>query len=215
MQRLKGLILSALLIAAVFSGPVAHAAATSLPDGILIGDQHGISVSLDGEYFIDWDGLEASDTLTKRLTIRNVEPYAYKITMTATPLDETGPLKLLDEVYITLELDGRTLYDGRARGDDGINMIQNALDLGNYREGDSRVLEISMRVNPEMRKYYWKTSEAFFKWNFYAVRETPEEKGPITGEIIGYGLYALALVMTAITGTLLILKKKEAQSAGR
>ena len=210
MQLVKRLILPVLLmIAVVFSGPAVYAAATNLPAGVLIGDQYGIQVSVDGEYFIDWEGLQASDTLTKRLTIRNTEPYAYKITMTAMPLTETGPLHLLDEVTVILTLDGRVLYNGRVRGDDGVNMIQNALDLGNYQSGESRVLDISMKVNPEMRKYYWKTSEAFFQWNFYAVREVPEDEGPKTGEIIRYGLYALMGGLTVTTGVLLILKKKQ------
>jgi len=210
MQRVKRLILSALVIAAVFSGTVAHAAATNLPAGMLIGDQYGITVGVDGAYFIDWDGIEASDTLTKSLTILNTEPYAFKVSMTAEPLEETGPLQLLDEIHLTLKLDGRILYDGRVRGDEGVDMIRNALDLGNYESGQMRVLDISMEVSPEMKKYYWKTSEAFLKWNFYAVREvSPDEDGPKTGEIIKYGLYGVMLCMTVATAILIIVKKKQ------
>ena len=209
MHRVKRLILSALMIAAVFSGTVAYAAATNLPAGMLIGDQYGITVGVDGAYFIDWDGIESSDTLTKSLTILNTEPYAFKVSMTAEPLEETGPLHLLDEIHLTLKLDGETLYDGRVRGDEGVDMIRNALDLGNYESGQMRVLDISMEVSPEMKKYYWKTSEAFLKWNFYAVRETPDGDGPITGEIIKYGLYGVMLCITAATAILIIVKKKQ------
>jgi len=210
MHHIKRVILSVVLIVAVFSGPVAYAAATNLPAGILIGDQNGIQVSVDGEYFIDWEGLNASDTLTKRLNIHNMEPYSYKISMTAEPLEETGPLHLLDEVSVTLKLDGKVIYDGRVRGDDGINMILNALDLGNYNSGDQRVLDISMKVDPDMKKYYWKISEAFFKWNFYAVRVVPYDGGsPKTGEIIKNGMYALMGGIAGATVILLVLKKKQ------
>ena len=208
MQVCKKWIVAVLLIVAVFSGAVVNAASTNLPAGILIGDQNGINVSVDGEYFIEWDGLEASDVLTKKLTIMNLEPYAYRVSMTAEPMEETGPLKLLDEVDLVLKLDGKVIYEGRVRGDDGINMILNALDLGEYNSGDSRVLEITMTVNPEMKKYYWRTSESLFKWNFYAAREV-KETGPKTGEIVKVGAYVTLFSMMGVAMILLVLKKKQ------
>jgi len=214
MQVCKKMIMAVLLIVAVFSGTMAHAAPTNLPAGILIGDQNGINVSVDGEYFIEWDGLEASDVLTKKLTIMNVEPYSYKISMTAEPMEESGPLKLLDEVHLNLKLDGKVLYDGRVRGDEGINMILNALDLGSYNSGDSRVLEITMTVNPDMQKYYWRTSESLFKWNFHAARDV-QETGPNTGEIVKYSIYGLLAVVMVATAILLVLKKKKQEQQVR
>jgi len=202
MQHIKRLILSVLLIAAVFSGTAVSAAATALPPGVLIGDQNGIKVGVDGAYFIDAEDLRAGDVITKRLTILNTESYAYDISMTAEPLSETGPLKLLDEVHCTLKLDGAVIYDGRVRGDDGVNMIQNALNLGNYQSGQQRVLDITLTVSPEM-KTYWTASDAFFKWNFYGVRKDNSD-APKTGEM-QYGLYVLITAATVTVFVLLLL----------
>ncbi len=209
MQRIKSLILSVLLIAAVFSGTTAQAAAaTDLPAGMLIGDQDGIRVTPEGEYFINVDEIEAGDVITKRLTIRNTESYSYKVTMTAEPLEEIGPLKLLDEVHCTLAVDGRVLYDGRVRGNDGVNMIENALDLGDYTSGQQRELMITLTANPEMQKFYWTASESLFKWNFFAAQDITE-KGPDTGDIIKNSLYVILPGVLLTMGILLLTKKRK------
>jgi len=207
MQRIKRTVLTILLIAAVFSGTAAGAAATNLPAGMLIGDQNGIHVDAQGEYFISADALEAGDVITKRLTIQNTEPYSYKLSMTAEPLEETGPLRLLDEVRCTLKLDGKVLYDGRVRGNDGTDMIRNALDLGTYQTGEQKTLDITLTVNRDMRKYYWTASEAYFKWNFYAAQDTRPD-GPKTGETVKNSLYAILPAMALAMGILLLIKRR-------
>jgi len=206
---LKTIIVSALLFAAVFSGTVvANAAATNLPPSLLIGDEKGIKVGVDGEYYIDlW--VEAGDVFTKKLTISNYEPYSYKITMSAEPLEETGPLKLLNEINLKLELDGKPLYNGRVRGDEDVNMIVNALDLGTYDTGTVHVLDITLHVNPEMKKYFWLMSEARCKWIFKAARVV-DDKPPPTGEIVTYLIYGLVAMM-AVTMLLLIIIVKKRQ----
>jgi len=208
MQYIKRWILSVLLIAAVFSGTAVSAAATDLPPGVLIGDQNAIKVSVDGTYFIDAGELQAGDVITKRLAILNTEPYAYDIGMTAEPLDETGPLHLLDEVRCTLKLDGTVIYDGRVRGDDGINMIRDTLKLGNYQSGQQHTLDITLTVSPEMKSYYWTPSEALFKWNFYAERKEYSPP-PITGNVAKYGLYAITLSASATAFVLLLLIRRK------
>ena len=208
MQHFKRLVLSILLATAVFSGTAVSAATTTnLPPGILIGDQDGLSVNVDGSYFIDAPDLHAGDVITKTLTLRNTEPYSYTITMTADPLTETGPIDLLDEVSVVLSMDGTTLYSGRVRGDQGVNMIQNALNLGNYNTGDQKTLNITMTVDPNMPTYYWSASDATFKWNFYAARQDTST-APKTGDIVTYGLYVLMPAMLLTMGTLLVVKKK-------
>jgi len=207
-KYIKGMILSALLIAAVFSGTAAGAAAANLPGGILIGDQDGIHVSADGEYFIDAGALEPGDIIRKNLTIFNSEPYAYIISMTAQPLEETGPLRLLDEVRCTLKIGGSVLYDGRVRGDEGPGMITSQLTLGTFQSGMQRTLEITLAVNPRMQKYYWTPSEAFFKWNFYAAQITAPEKGPKTGEIARNSLYFILPGIFLLAAILLLNKKR-------
>ena len=212
MQRIKRMILSVLLIAAVLSGTAVSAAATDLPAGLLISDQDGIHVTRDGEYFINADGLEAGDVITKRLVIHNTEPYSFNLSMTAEPLSETGPLRLLNEVRCTLRMDGRTLYDGRVRGDDGIDMIRRALDLGSFRSGDQKTLEITLTVHPEMKAHFWSASEAFFKWHFYAAQDTPIDDVK-TGERIKNSLYFILPGIVFAIGILVAVKRRRRHPA--
>ena len=209
MQYVKKMILFVLLIAAVFSGTTANAATVNLPAGLLISDQDGIRVGTDGAYFIDAGALEAGDVIMKRLIVQNSEPYSYRLTMTAEPLEETGPLKLLDEVRCTLRMDEKVLYDGRVRGDEGINMILNALDLGIFKSGEQRVLDITLTVSPEMKKYYWTASEAFFNWNFYGTQIMSPEEGPKTGEMIKNSLYFVLPGLLLAMGLPLLIKRRK------
>lgn len=70
-------ILSALcvLMAVLFSGTavVNAAATTNLPNSFLIGDQDGIYIGVDGEYYIDAREVKPGDVITKTLTIQNLE----------------------------------------------------------------------------------------------------------------------------------------------
>jgi len=103
--------------------------------------------------------------------------------MRAEPLFSTGPVDLLDAVHLELRQDGKTVYNGRCRGDDGVNMIENALQLGEYKIGDLRILDIKLTVDPNMIAYE-DESEAEFKWIFYAYRDTtnkPSDKITISG----------------------------------
>lgn len=210
MNKLKRLILSVLCIAAVISGTVVSAeTATSLPEGFLIADQDGLSVTVDGQYFIDWEGIRPGDTLYKRLTIRNMDygNTPYTLTMTAEPLETMGKVDLLNEITVELKLDGETKYFGRVRGDEDVDMIRNALYLGEYAEGETKTLEINMTASNDFVTD-WDWSEAFLAWHFYAVRDV-ESAPPKTGEIIQYALYALTLGSMVMISIILVYKKKQ------
>lgn len=207
MHRVKRLILSVLCIAVVLSGTTVSATANNLPAGFLIGDHDGISVTRDGEYFINAVELEPGDVITKTLTIRNTEEGTpFKLTMTAEPLQTTGPVDLLDVVHLELKLDGKVVYDGRIRGDEGVNMIQNALNLGQYAYGDSKVMNIVLTVSEDMKPSKEK-STADIGWRFYAVRDEAADP-PKTGETIQLVIYFLMIGMMLIASFLLIYKKK-------
>jgi hypothetical protein len=202
------LIICALIATAIT--PAVASAATSLPSGLLIADSDGMRVPVTGEYFIDLEGLEAGDIITKQLVIQNTESYPYLLSMTATPLEETGPIKLLDEVRCTLSLDGRTLYDGRIRGDEGTDMIRQALSLGTIPSGGQRVLEITITVSSDMPKHYWTASEALFKWDFHATQEgkTDDVK---TGQMVDDTLVMLLALIIVLMLMLVIIKKRREQ----
>ena len=169
MQRTKKLVLSVLILTVVLIAAAPQAAASGLPDYFLIGETTGLTVTGDGVYLIDAPELKPGDTITKQLLIRNLEPYTFRLSLRAEPMEETGPLDLLDEVRLTLTLDGHLLYDGRVRGDEGVNMILTPLDLGLYPSGAYRTLDIVLTVDSSMSLHY-ESSEAFFRWIFHAVR---------------------------------------------
>ena len=215
-------LVSACVMLAVFSGASlqALAAETNLPDSFLIGDQDGIQVDVDGTYYIEAD-VFPGDVIKKKLTIQNLDQgraessIPYVLSMLAEPMDETGPLKLLDEVEMELKLDGRVIYDGRTRGNDKDNDItQRPLSLGEYLPGDQKVLEIKFTVNPAMQLSGEK-SVAHFAWHFYAVRAAITDP-PKTGDVLKTYTPYLAVMggMLLFCFTLVVLKKKKEERAG-
>jgi hypothetical protein len=191
---------------AVFSATTATASADALPQSLLISDQAGINVGEDGDYFIDATGLRPGDVLTKDLIITNTEQdIPFELYMTAEPMDSTGPLDLLQEVNLTLTLDGVEFYNGKIRGDEGINMILNPLDLGTYTYGDTRTLAIKLEVNKNMQLFYAK-SEATIGWHFYAAKaktDTPPNTG-LTSKTL---LMQLSLILIFATVALLVFRE--------
>lgn len=213
MVRMRKWLLCALctIVFVVTTATLAHA--EDLPLGFLIGDHDGISVTRDGSYFIDAVGLRPGDVITKKLTIRNTEQgdLPYKLTMTAEPLTSTGPVDLLTNVDLEIKLDNVVIYSGVIRGDEGVDMVNNALALGTYSYGDSKVMDIRLTVHSDMELFNEK-SEAFIKWNFYAVKDTTSDP-PKTGEDnLRYILVAVLLVLNGVT---LLLYKRTERSEGR
>ena len=207
---------------AVFSGASLQALATetNLPDSFLIGDQNGVQVGVDGTYYIEADVMPG-DVITKKLTIQNLDrgrpesDIPYVLSMLAEPLDETGPLKLLDEVHMEFKLDGKEIYSGLARGNAaGNDITQRPLVLGEYKPGDQKVLEIKFTVNPSMQVGSTQ-SVAHFAWHFYAVRAMIPDP-PKTGDVVkAYAPYLAVMGgMLLFCFTLVALKKKKEERAG-
>ena len=170
-------------VAAVFSGTAFIGAGAaqrrSLPESFLIGDTEGVQVNRDGAYCILAEDLEPGDVIEKRLVIQNLDQgkpesaLPYTLLMLAEPLEETGPVKLLDAVRLELKLEGKVIYSGPCRGNaQGNDMTQTPLHLGDYESGDRRDMEITLAVDGEMpvARAGEEQSTAEFAWHFYAVR---------------------------------------------
>lgn len=213
MQRFKKWVAFAVCFLAVISGTAGSVMAVGLPAGFLIGDQDGISVSADGEYIIYAAGLMPGDVLTKTITIRDLsDGLATTLTMHAEPLETSGPIDLLNAIHLTLELVDNTgkvtrLYDGRVRGDEDTDMIRNPLQLGVYNSGDQASLNVRLVVDEDIVPSE-EVSVAEVKWIFNAVRKPPPDE-PITGIIMQYGVYGLAIGGIAILCFLLVSKKRK------
>jgi len=232
MHRTRKAVLSGVcaLALAIFPGMAAHAdplyfpgdeiaaKTVSLPNSFLIGDSEGIKVDVDGVYYIEARGVVPGDVFTKRLTIQNLDmsgstpesSIPYTLAMRAEPLFNNGPVDLLDVVSLELKLDGQIIYSGRARGDAGVNMIQNVLNLGTYQPGDQRALEIKLSVGKNWELSHEK-SEAEFKWIFYAFRATSPST-PQTG-VADYTAIGVIGGMALIWLFLIVNKKKRSREA--
>lgn len=171
------------LVIAVFSGTAFTGAGAAqqriLPDSFLIGDTDGIQVSREGAYCILAEDLEPGQVIKKLLVIQNLDQgkpesvLPYTLLMLAEPLEETGPVKLLDVVRLELKLDGQVIYSGPCRGNaQGNDMTQTPLDLGVYEQGDRRDMEITLMVDSGMpvARVGEEQSVAEFAWHFYAER---------------------------------------------
>lgn len=199
----------------------AYAKELKFPSAMLIGDMDGLHIDENGQYFIYAKDLRPGDTITKTLLIRNLgTDEVFHLTMTAEPLFAVGPVDLLNAVHLKLVLNGRQIYSGRLRGDEGINMINNALQLGDYGPGDNSTLEITMTVDKSMKVSYTK-SVAEIKWIFVAVQEKGSGggggggPGPQTGDIAGYVLYFAFLGSMLAVITLLLVRIRQEKRANR
>jgi len=162
MQRFQKWV-SVVLTIVVFSGITTLTAVAippsierELPPGMIVADQDGTAVDVNGLYFVDANDLQPGDVRTKEITILNVTDWTHTVHMMAEPYTEHGPLNLLDEVHLLLEIDGRVIYDGPARGDqgaNGVNMLLEPLYLGTYISGSQRTLHVTLTVNPDMEMY--------------------------------------------------------------
>jgi LPXTG-motif cell wall-anchored protein len=180
----------------------------TLPPGLLIGDQDGIKVNYEGDYFIKAVNLVPGEVIVKKLTIKNVEKNepSFKLSMTAQPLQSTGPIDLLNKVRLRLEIDKTLLYDGRIRGDEGVNMIENAIDLGKYSPGDQRVMTITLTVDDDIVISSEK-SASNIKWHFYAVKKDGADP-PKTGEIDKNHLLWLGAALALLAATFILTQKR-------
>ncbi|MDR2525467.1 MAG: hypothetical protein LBC83_04640 [Oscillospiraceae bacterium] len=220
MHRLKKWIATAICFLAVISGTAGSVAAVGLPAGFLIGDQDGISVSADGEYIINAVGLMPGDILTKTITIQDLsDGNATTLTLYAEPLEVTGPVDLLDAIHLTLELVEKSgkrakLYDGRVRGTDDTNMVQNPLQLGVYTSGDQAELHVRLVVDETIVPTE-EISTAEVKWIFNAVREVPPDP-PKTGLTSSYFLYGAGIGGVLVLCVFLVfLRRKRGEQRRR
>jgi hypothetical protein len=139
--------------------------------------------------------------------------------MTSLPLETTGPLNLLDNMYLRIKLNETLIYEGRLRGDgqathtypgDNLDFTTAALPLGDYNSGDTSLL--SLEIIPDFNHINSADlpdkSIAEVRWRFDAANISPinPDKGysglPDTGDIVKMSLYLIALL--ALIATLIL-----------
>jgi len=218
MVRIKTLFVNILCVICLImtvSGVAVSAAETDLPEGFLIGDNDGIHVSANGDYFIWAEDMYAGDVITKKLTINNMEnDKPFSLYMSANPLFSEGHIDLLDKISLELKLNGQVIYTGRLYGDEGVNMIDNALALGRYSYNDSAVMDITLTLADDIPpSYFYDKNVAEIGWKFTAIKDE-EAAPPKTGEAVKIAVYVLigALIVAMSILLVMIARKKRKNS---
>jgi hypothetical protein len=154
------------------------------------------------------DDIIPGDVITRTLTLRNLEQGdPFSMHMLGEVISTTGPVDWLDNLHMSITLDGREIYSGRVRGDggdtrtrkgNGADLLYDGLDLGEFKKGDYGVLRfvITADAGHLSSKDYKVSSEARTRLIFNAVNTAgKDDRGPKTGEIVKYGLYFLFLLL--------------------
>lgn len=226
LKRILFLLLAILL--STFSFQEASAAKTNLPDGFLIGDETGINVSRDGEYFFDLNDLHPGDTFKRTLIIRNFRDEAYELKLVIQPKSTTGKIDLIENMSMEIHLEDQEVFQGNlTTHKDGSNEIP--LGLIDARSEKAATIDLTMKeIEKWNQLYYSGPSEAEVEWQFVATysksnesnSEKPATKSPIgskesstgaypsTGETLMSSVAFLGLLLVALVCWIKINRKR-------
>ena len=119
-----------------------------LPEKLVVLDDNGQSVSENGEYFFSVENMQAATTYSKKIQIMNLrEDASYIITLRAQPLTNTGEIDLENECKCSIYLDNKMVYYGKVSGEGEPDIRNDAVSLGTYSPGESRIMTVYIRWN--------------------------------------------------------------------
>ncbi|MCR4795813.1 MAG: hypothetical protein K5898_11750 [Ruminococcus sp.] len=228
------LILSCNTMNAFADTTLPEGAVKGLPEKLTAMDSEGRAVNSEsGEYFFCVDDMIYGETYSKDVQLMNLrDDQAYNIYLHTEPVSRSGDIDLEKGCVCKFYLDGREVYSGDVNGKGNIDLTQDALDLGNYKPGDSHTLKCSVVWNDTSYVDSVKSShrivsrngtevleesnnsaygDIVFKWIFYAAVDE-DFVPPNTGLFAVNGriwLCCMAAVATMILFMLpLLLKQK-------
>ncbi len=228
-QRLHVGVLLIAMLGLFFFGGSSLAVASELPPGVIVGDDSGIKADVNGKYFIEHTDIKPGLTFTKDITISNYsqekEPFDLRLDMESDTVE--GALNLLEAINVTLELEGKQIYEGTLSGQPTDPTITLPLYLGKYDVGDTKVLKATFKVASDLPKEVWnQPNNADFYWGFQATREDepapkpdpdptpkPDPKPtpiplPQTGEEWGFVLMGVIIGVFIVMISLIVAKKR-------
>ncbi|MBP1040136.1 cell wall protein [Vagococcus sp. BWB3-3] len=197
----------------LFVGVTSVSAAT-LPPGLVIADDSGLTVSKEGEYFIDMPNVLPGDVYTKEITIRSMdEKDPFDIGLRVKKISSNGDIDFNQQVTVKLELEGKEIYQGPLLGNGSFDWTKTSLALGTYRFGTDRVLKATFKVAKDLKAdSYEKESELKYEWQFIATRDDkpiekpkPDNKKPPLLRLPQTGEEWRNLIYKVLVGFLLIL----------
>ena len=149
-KRIIGVLLTAILICSlcvttVFADELRAGTVAGLPEKLVVLDDAGRSVSENGEYFFEVEGMQANEVYTKKIQIMNLrEDAAYRIFFNAQRISTRGEINLEEECICTVYLDGAVIYKGKITGEGEPDIRQTPLSLGYYHSGESRIMQVDI-----------------------------------------------------------------------
>ena len=162
--------------------------------------------------FMHHTDMVPGSSYTDTLVIENKTKTNYKSYLKVIEQDLSNLAnELLDNIKMTIYLDGKLIYEGYAKGLDynskGIN-LQNAIYIGEYKYDTSSILEVKTKLIPE----YSNTENnefSYVNWEFIANYENDLIViNPDTGDKIEVVIKMLSTILITIVILLIVIKIK-------
>lgn len=205
--------------------PLVSYASQSLPEGVVIGDEAGISASSEGEYYVDLPKVLPGESYEKTITIRSLDiKEPFELGLLVNPKSSKGPIDFNKHVTVTLTIGDKELYKGPLLGNDQFNWTVQPLIIGTCKYGTDQILKARFEVDKSLTtEDYKEDSQLLYHWTFIATKNQPQpsdssslpikenKKGklPMTGEEIRNLIYKMLSGLLLILIIILLWKKKK------
>lgn len=129
-----------------FAAKLKVGSVAGLPEKLVVLDDNGRSVSENGEYFFEVEGMQWGELYTKNIQLMNLrEDVSYHIYMTAQGISKHGEIDLENECECEIYMDDVLIYYGKVNGDGIPGMTDEPLNLGLYKPGESHVMTVAVK----------------------------------------------------------------------
>ncbi|MBL1226777.1 LPXTG cell wall anchor domain-containing protein [Enterococcus sp. BWR-S5] len=176
MKQIRKLLAMLAMIFFCLAAPViVEAEEINIPDGFVIGDDQGLSVTENGGYFFNLSGLMPGDIITRNLVIQNNRSDDYRLKMIIAPKSHEGPVNLIESMSMKFTYSSTVIYDGNLSSDENGETVESReLDFGIIPAGSTQTMEIELKVlrNIPFDEFMSGPSEAIVTWTFMAERDT-------------------------------------------
>ncbi len=174
---------SYLMIYILFLIKLTYGNDVNLPDGFVIGDNEGITLSTDGRYFIFAENLHPGDRIQKNVMLKNNrQDTSFKLYLSTRNINQEGNIDMNNRILTKISIDNIEIFSGRpdgvGKGDfSHINMKDDPLFLGNFTPSQIRNMKINYIFEGEDLNL-GDTGSISFGWMFrayateYALPET-------------------------------------------
>ena len=197
--RIMTVLLTAVIISSVF-GLTAFAdelragTVAGLPEKLVVLDDKGRSVSENGEYFFQVEGMKASEHYIKKIQIMNLrEDASYHIDFRAQKISSQGEIDLENECNCVITLDDQVIYEGKVTGEGIPDMRVDPLDLGYYVPGQSRTMKVDIVWNDPGHGGDIDNGARVVDYNGVTVVREASGKTHIEGEVIFKWIFTAAV----------------------